>query len=470
MKTRASRVLPNPGYPQNQVSEEIFQLQRIARRALDSFRPNPNHARKHSSRQLVRLQNAVRQFGELHPILIDEDGTIIDGHARLIAYRQLGFSDAAAIEVAHLSAPLKRLLAISSNRLGEQGEWDAERLSIEFKELLKFEDIELDLTSFEMVEIDQILMNKPTETPSAEEEAVALPDVEKVAVTQPGDLWQLGGHRLLCSTALEQTSYDTLLQGKRAQLVATDPPYNVPIDGHVSGLGRIKHREFAMGAAEMSDEEFAKFLITFLTLCGRNSDLAAIIYAFMDWRHIEPLLAAGTQAELELKNLCVWVKTNAGMGTFYRSQHELVAVFKNGAGKHINNFGLGGKRYRTNVWQAPGVNTFRAGRMKDLEAHPTCKPTSLYADMMLDCSKRNAVVLDPFAGSGTVFLAAEQVGRSARGIELDPHYCDVIIQRWQDATGQKAIHVVSERTFDVQAEELSRQEPSRSSEIETGKG
>lgn len=457
MRTHGRRLLINSNFPRNEPGP-IFQVQQIERRAIESLKPNPRHARKHPTRQLSRLQANIREHGELHPILVDEANVIIDGHARLIAYQELGFADVAVIVVAHLSAEQKRLLAISSNRLAEQGEWDLNRLSIEFQELLKVDDLEIDLSGFDMVEIDQILLKGSADVQGTEEETVALPDVQSPAVTQCGDLWQLGAHRLLCANSLEQASYETLLQGERAHLVVTDPPYNVPIDGHVSGLGRVKHREFAMASAEMSDAEFAKFLSTFLSLCASHSEPAAIIYSFMDWRHIELLLAAGRQAALELKNLCVWVKTNAGMGTFYRSQHELVAVFKNGSGKHRNNFGLGQKRYRTNVWQAPGVNTFRAGRMKDLEAHPTCKATSLYTDMMLDCSTRNGIVLDPFAGSGTVFLAAEKVGRVARGIELDAHYCDVIIRRWQDFTGKQAIHVASQLTFDAKAQEREQEQ------------
>jgi DNA modification methylase len=469
MKLRARGVLTNSTYPRNEPPEAIFQVQQIERRPIESLKPNPRHARKHSSRQLSLLQANIREFGELHPILLDEEHVVIDGHARLLAYQELGFTDVAVVVVAHLSPEQKRLLAISSNRLAEQGEWDLTRLSIELQELVKVDDLEIDLTGFDMVEIDQIILKGSVDAEIAEEEAVALPDVDSPAVTQTGDVWQLGEHLLLCGNSLEQASYDTVLRGERAQMVATDPPYNVPIDGHVSGLGRVKHREFAMASAEMSDEEFAKFLLTFLTLCASNSEPAAIIYSFMDWRHIEPLLTASRQAALEFKNLCVWVKTNGGMGTFYRSQHELVAVLKNGPGKHRNNFGLGQKRYRTNVWQAPGVNTFRAGRMKDLEAHPTCKPISLYADMMLDCSTRNGTVLDPFAGSGTVFLAAEKIGRVARGIELDPHYCDVIIGRWQEATGKQALHVASQSTFDDRARKIEEVVRLRSSESDQGR-
>jgi DNA modification methylase len=452
MKRRNARVLPSPatGYPSNHDVASIFKCERIERRPLSSIKPNPRHARKHSSRQLGLLTENVREYGELHPLLVDEDNTLIDGHARLSVYQELGFDDAAVIEVAHLSAHQKRVLAISCNRLAELGEWNLDRLSVEFQDLLKL-DIDLGAIGFETPEIDQIIIDGEAAAVSENEETVPLPDEEVPAVTQDGDLWVLGEHRLLCGTALDQSSYDMLLRGECAQMVATDPPYNVAIDGHVSGLGQTKHREFAMASGEMSGKQFREFLLTFLTLAGRNSDKAAIIYAFMDWRHIEDLLAAGSQAALEHKNLCVWMKTNAGMGTFYRSHHELVAVFKNGPGNHINNFGLGKKRYRTNVWQAPGVNTFRPGRMKDLEAHPTCKPTSLYTDMMLDCSQRKGLVLDPFVGSGTLFLAAERAGRVARGIELDPRYCDVAIRRWQDATGQKAVHAVSGEAFDEKA-------------------
>jgi DNA modification methylase len=284
---------------------------------------------------------------------------------------------------------------------------------------------------------------------AVEEEVAPEPDRKEPAVSAIGDLWQLGTHRLLCGSALEEESYRLLLGDERVQLVFSDPPYNVAIDGHVCGLGSVKHAEFKMATGEMSDQEFIAFLETFMRLAATHSVDGAIHFLCMDWRHMREILAAAQPVYGSPKNLCVWAKTNAGMGSFYRSQHELVFVFKVGTAKHINNFGLGGRgRYRSNVWTYPGVNTFKRGRMEELEAHPTVKPLAMVIDAVKDCSRRRGVVLDPFVGSGTTLLAAEKTGRIGRGIELDPHYVDVAIRRWQALTGQAAIHLGSGRTFD----------------------
>jgi DNA modification methylase len=254
---------------------------------------------------------------------------------------------------------------------------------------------------------------------------------------------------LLCGSALEAASYQRLLRDERVQLVLSDPPYNVKIDGHVCGLGSVKHEAFQMASGEMSKEEFTSFLHTAMRLMADYSVSGAIHYFCMDWRHMTEMLAATEPIYGPPKNLCVWNKTNAGMGTFYRSKHELVFVFKIGAAPHINNFGLGeGGRYRSNVWDYAGVNTFKRGRMEELSAHPTVKPLALVVDALKDCSKRRGIVLDPFLGSGTTLLAAEKTGRHGRGIELDPHYVDAAIRRWQTLTDQAAVHVNSGRTFD----------------------
>jgi DNA modification methylase len=267
-----------------------------------------------------------------------------------------------------------------------------------------------------------------------------IPPVEpsQPPVSRVGDLWLLGQHRLLCGDALDPTAYEKLLAGRKAQLVFTDPPYNVPIDGHVGGKGKVRHREFVMASGEMSEAEFAGFLTRTLVNAREFSSDGAIMFVCMDWRHIGELLGAGRQAQLELKNLCVWAKDNGGMGAFYRSQHKLVFVFKHGQMPHINNFGLGqGGRYRTNLWSYPGVNTLRPGRMDELAMHPTVKPVALVADAIRDCSHRGGIVLDPFAGSGTTLIAAQKTGRIGCAMELDPCYLDVIIRRWEAFSGRR---------------------------------
>jgi DNA modification methylase len=448
MKPRSARSLPlaRPNGSRDETLP-IFQLDRIERRQLTAIKLRDRRTRTHSAKQIAQLTTAIQAFGEIVPLVIDEYDVLLDGYARYEVYQRLGMKDAAVIQISHLGPEEKRLFALSCNRLAEMAEWDETALRIEFEELLVLDpDIELELSAFQYAEVDQLLDNATSAV--EEQETAPLPRRDMSPATRPGDLWLLDEHRLLCGNALEADAYDTLLRGEVAQMAVTDMPYNVPISGHVCGLGTVKHREFVMGAGEFTPREFTAFMHTALCLIAKNTIPAGIVYAFMDFRSIRELLEAGSEVPLEYKQLCIWVKTNAGLGGFYRNQHELVAVFKNGPGKHINNFGLGERRYRTNVWRAAGVNVFRAGRMKDLEAHPTVKPTVLFTDAMRDCSRRNGIILDPFAGSGTVFLAAERTGRVGRGIEIDPHYCDVAVQRWQAATGRKVIHAITGRTYD----------------------
>jgi len=242
------------------------------------------------------------------------------------------------------------------------------------------------------------------------------------------------------------------MDGTRADLVITDPPYNVVIDGHASGLGKARHREFAMGSGEMSDGEFTAFLGKVMALSMLSSKPGSLAYYFMDFRHIRQIIAAGMFVYGDPKNLCVWVKNNAGMGSFYRSQHELIYLFKNGEGPHRNNIQLGKYgRYRTNVWKYPAANTFsRSGPDGDLLAlHPTPKPVSLIADAIMDSTRRGELILDPFLGSGTAVIAAERAGRVCYGLELDPIYVDAIIRRWQRRAKRDAIHIELGESFAV---------------------
>ncbi|WP_245440780.1 DNA-methyltransferase [Mesorhizobium sanjuanii] len=272
------------------------------------------------------------------------------------------------------------------------------------------------------------------------------------AVTQPDDLFLLGDHRLICGNALSAEVFAALMQGEKASMCFTDPPYNVPIGGHVTGLGKTQHREFAMASGEMSDDEFARFLEQSFAEIAAFSKQGAIAFVCMDWRHIAETIIAGRETFGDLLNLCVWNKTNAGMGSLYRSQHELVLVFKNGNEPHRNNVELGKHgRHRSNVWTYRGINSFGADRMADLASHPTVKPINLVADALLDVSKRGDVVLDPFGGSGTTLLAAQKTRRRARLVEIDPHYCDLIVRRFEKHTGKQATLAATGETF----EELS---------------
>ena len=254
---------------------------------------------------------------------------------------------------------------------------------------------------------------------------------------------------ITCGDATDPEVYRILLNGEKAQMVFTDPPYNVPVNGHICGLGKVQHGEFVMASGEMSEEEFVRFLTDVTANLAAFSCDGSIHYVCMDWRHLGELLAAGRASYSELKNLVVWNKDNGGMGAFYRSKHELVFVFKNGSGPHINNFELGQHgRYRTNVWDYAGVNSLKSERAEELAMHPTVKPVAMVADAMRDCSRRGGIVLDAFSGSGTTIMAAEQTGRRGRAIELDPRYVDVAIRRWQKVTGGKAVKVSSGVSFD----------------------
>ena len=415
----------------------------------DRLRPYPGNARTHSRKQIKLIADSIKRFGFVNPILVTNDFEVVAGHGRLQAAKSLGMQLVPVVALSSLSEADKKTLIIADNRIAELAGWDRDILAIEYQGLhdLQFDDIEV--TGFSLGEIDIILdeaSEKKAVGPGPEDE---LPPVIAAPVSRMGDLWILGSHRLLCGDARSDSDYARLLEGETADLVLTDPPFNVRVDGNVSGLGKVRHEEFAMASGEMSEGEFTAFLSTFLCCAKAHSRDGAILFVFMDWRHLFELTCAGREQSLVAKNLVVWAKDNAGMGTFYRSKHELVFVFKNGDGSHINTFELGQHgRYRTNVWEYAGVNTFRTGRLDELAMHPTVKPVAMLADAIRDVTKRGAIVLDPFAGSGSTLIAAEKTGRQARCIEYEPKYCDVIVRRWQAYTGKVALFDGTDLTFE----------------------
>jgi DNA modification methylase len=422
-----------------------------------SLRPHSGNARTHSKKQIRQIADSIREFGFTNPVLIGESGEIIAGHGRVEAAKLLGMESVPTVRLAHLNAAQRRAYVLTDNKLALNAGWDRELLAIELQGLIDI-DFDVELTGFSSAEIDLVLdearegsPNGPTEA----EDQVPFPITDQTsAVTRAGDVWCLGRHRLVCGDARDQAVFDLLMGDERADLLFTDPPYNVPIDGHVTGLGRIRHREFAMGVGEMSAEAFTSFLQETLGRAAAVARSGAIAFVCMDWRHMRELLEAGQAVFSELKNLCVWNKTNGGMGTFYRSKHELVFVFKVGTAAHTNTFGLGDSgRYRSNVWDYAGVNTFRAERNEDLSMHPTVKPVALVADAIKDCSRRGEIVLDPFGGSGTTLIAAEKTGRLARLIEFDPAYCDTILRRFERVTGKQATSAAGRMSFEEIAQE-----------------
>ncbi len=414
---------------------------RVEDLSIAALKPHPRNPRTHSRKQLRQIAESIRTFGFTNPVLVDGQDRIIAGHGRVEAAKLLGMERVPTIRIKDMTEAQIRAYILADNKLAENAGWDRELLALELQYIAELEvDFDLTVTGFEMAEIDLLF-----EGPVIEEDLAAnkVPDIDPAEppVSRLGDIWRLGPHRLLCGDATEKIPFDRLMDRKKAQMVFTDPPYNVPIDGHVCGLGSIKHPEFVMASGEMSEEEFTAFLRTVLDNLAVHSTDGSIHFIFMDWRHISELLTAARSVYSELKNLCVWNKDNAGMGTFYRSKHELVFAFKNGTKAHVNNFELGQHgRYRTNVWDHPGVNSLREGRMEELHMHPTVKPVALVADAIQDCSKRGSVVLDCFAGSGTILIAAEKTGRRAYAMELELKYVDAAVRRWEAYTGGEATH------------------------------
>lgn len=427
-------------------------------RRISSLELNPNNPRLHSDKQIRQIAESILAFGFNVPVLVDFQGKVIAGHGRVLACQQLGIEEVPTIMLETLTEMQARAFMIADNKLTENSEWDQQLLAEQFKILADF-DFSVEITGFEMAEVDTILENVSPPSNGEEEPADELPEqTNKVQVSQPDDLWQLGTNRLLCADATRPSSYIELMAGKKAGAGFTDPPYNVHIDGHVTGLGRNHHPEFPMASGEMTESEFTDFLTNGLRCMAANCVDGAIGYVCMDWRHVSELLAACNLSNLEVKNLCVWVKDNAGMGSFYRSQHELIFVLKNGTGRHRNNVQLGQfGRYRTNVWQYPGANSFSRNTEEGnlLALHPTVKPVAMVADAIMDCSARGDIILDGFLGSGTTLIAAERTGRVCYGLELDPKYVDTSIRRWQAFTGKTAVHLQSGRTFNELEREKS---------------
>jgi DNA modification methylase len=414
-----------------------------------SLRPAERNARTHSKKQIHEIANSMARFGYTVPVIADNHGRTIAGHARVEAAKLLGLRQIPVIQLSHLSEAEIRAYMLADNKLAAKGGWDREALAIELKELqvtLPEIGLDVDITGFDPGEVDAIMLDFADGQSNPAEQ---LPDVEEKAVSRRSDIYVLGRHRLLVGDARDADAFKLLMQGERAEMAFLDPPYNVRIGGHAGGRGRIKHREFTHASGEMTSEQFTLFLRESLSLCARYIIDGGISYVCMDWRHVRELLDAGAAVYDELKNICVWAKTTPGQGSFYRSQHELVFVYKRGRAPHLNTFELGQHgRSRSNLWSYHGVNMFRAGRMDELRMHPTVKPVALIADAIRDCSRRGSIIIDSFAGSGTTIVAAEQIGRRAFCIEIDPLYADVAIHRWQRFTGRDAVLESTSQTFD----------------------
>jgi DNA modification methylase len=423
---------------------------KVAHLPIRDLRPNPGNARTHSRQQIEQIARSIDQFGFTNPVLIDGSNQILAGHGRVEAAKLLGVERVPTLRIEHLTVAEKRAYVIADNKLAEKAGWSDEILKIELQELINL-DFEVELTGFSAGEIDVLLCGEEANGDDTDD---ICPDYDPSrVVTQTGDCWRAGPHLLLCGDARDQVSYNRLMGGEKAAYAITDPPYNIKIDGNAAGHGRIHYREFAFASGEMSPAEFTSFLSDVFRNIRHHTVHGAICAAFIDWRHMPEMLDAGHKNFLELKNLCVWVKPSGGLGSFYRSRHELVFLWKCSRGKHLNNFELGQHgRSRTNVWECA------AGRVERSRAqghHPTPKPVGLIADAIRDCSRRGDLILDPFCGSGTILMAAERAGRAARAIEIDPGYCDLAIRRWQARTGDSAMHTDTGASFaDCESEML----------------
>lgn len=420
-------------------SSNLFaRLGPITYRRPDELVAYKRNARKHPERQLVALAASMREYGFNVPVLIASDREIIAGHARVEAAKRVGLSEIPTISADHLSPAQVKAYRLADNRLPELATWDLDALAAELEEIIALDEIEIESLGWSTAEMD-VLLTAQAEIDGNDDPADAVPETPLHPVARSGDLWILGRHRLLCGSALEAASWQRLLGDRKAGMVFTDPPFNTKINGHVSGLGKVKHQEFAQASGEMTQVEFTAFLTDYLGAMLPHVRDGGVVDICMDWRHLRELLASIDNNKLTMLNLCCWSKSNGGMGSLYRSKYELVAITKVGRAPHINNVELGANgRYRTNVWEYAGANSFGASRDRDLADHPTVKPIALVADAIRDVTHVGDIVLDAFMGSGTTLLAAERTGRVGYGTEIEPRYIDVAVRRWEEMTGGSA--------------------------------
>ncbi|MBM0202938.1 DNA modification methylase [Micromonospora sp. STR1s_5] len=406
-------------------------LELVERRVQDLIPPARN-ARKVDRAQVEAIASAFRAVGYCDPILIDDSNRILDGVLRLEAAKLVGLQTVQCVVARHLHDAEKRLLRLALNRLQEKGVWDLEELRLEVQELA-VGDIDLQVTGFDLDEIDNLLLD---DVPEVIEAGPVSPVPGVSPSVQVGDIYQLGDHRIICGDARDPAVYAALMTNERARLVLTDEPYNVPIAGHVSGGS---HREFAMASGEMSAPEFCEFNTAWMSAALVHLADGGLLGTFIDWRGYGTIAGAAEGLGLTQLNLVVWAKTNAGMGSLYRSQHELLPLFKKGAIDHVNNVRLGRKgRWRSNLWTYPGASTIGSDARRGLQEHPTVKPVAMLEDALLDLTNRGELVLDPFLGSGSTLVAAERTGRRCFGIEIDPAYVHVALDRFKALTGRSA--------------------------------
>ena len=424
---------------------------------IQSIKPNPLNPIKYPPAKLAKFANYISRYGTDFIVVLDTENQIVTGYAQWRAAELAGRKTVPTVKIDHLSREEVLTFMLADQKLAEAVEWDDKQLKSIFHILTDYQlvcetDYDLSLTGFETSEIDNfVFIDGPEDDLSQVEQLLEKIENQK-PVSKEGDIWLMGHHRLLCGDSLVLDNYKLLLKDKQINLVATDPPYNLKISGFVSGNGAVKHREFKNGSGEYHSSGFTKFLSTAMSHSCTALANGGLVYVFMDWRHVTELLAAADELKLQQLNLCVWDKGCGGMGSFYRSQHELAFVFRHGDKQHRNNIMLGKHgRNRTNVWRYPSANMSQEGR-EMLKNHPTPKPVPMIMDIIKDVTKPGDIVLDPFMGSGTTLIAAEKTGRYAYGIDADPLYVDLAVRRWELLTGKKAMHAVTGMSFaDTQA-------------------
>jgi DNA modification methylase len=444
----------NDGASQPEFSDLVVSVSNVP---TDRLKLSPKNPRVHSKKQIRQIGESIRAYGFMVPVLVDSDYEVIAGHGRVCAAKLIGMPKIPTIRIDHLNQRQITAYRIADNNLTLHSDWNTPVLREQIRELVADVNLDISLESlgFEMGEIDMMVAEDETDSDEADD----LPEQCSTVISRIGDVWKLGDHRVICGDALQVDTFRKLMDGKLAGVVIADPPYNLPAES-IGGLGKVKHKDFLMAFGELSEEQFRHFLKNALTLGKHNSKPGSLHFVFMDWRHVSEICWAGKEVFSELKNICVWTKPNGGMGSLYRSAHELVFLFKNGNEPHHNNVQLGRfGRYRTNVWSYPSINVHSNGEGEgNLPAlHPTVKPVRLVADAILDATGRRDIVLDPFLGAGTTLIAAEISGRIGYGVELDPRYVDVAIRRWQRYTGKAAVHAVTDETFN----EFEKEAPAR---------
>lgn len=414
----------------------LFEKLKITYMLVGEIKENQQNPRTHSEKQIKKLEKSIEKFGFNVPLVTDKDNVIISGNAVFKAAKNMGLKEVPTVKIEHLAGAKRKAFILAVNKIAEESGWDDAILRSDFQILIE-EEFDLSITGFEIGEIDVLMLDPESEGDQEEDEDPFAGESEIPERVKIGDVWQLGRHKLICGDCLKDAVLKTLTIGKKANMVFCDPPYNVKVNGNVCAEG--KHDEFAMASGEMTEAEFTGFLNSAMTNLVNYTTDGSIHFICMDWKHVKEMIFAADGLYSELKNICVWDKGSGGMGSLYRSQHELIFVFKNGKTSHINNVELGKHgRCRTNVWQYPGVRASNPDSLEDLKLHPTVKNLAMVADAILDCSNPNQIVLDTFAGSGTTLLAAEKTNRIAYCVEYEPHYCDIILYRWEKLTGKSA--------------------------------